>query len=137
MSERIRSQCAVCDLSFEHRAGYLAAFASGEHDSVEISTTFLAEVARECRARGYKRVLIVDDLKQPLSLIDLYTLIRRLPDLGFLGMVMAYVALNPGEQFDYRFAETAGLNAGLLGKMFQDVASAEQWLESAAQTPPS
>ncbi len=116
-------------LTFEQRPGYLVARVSGEENSIAIAVSYFTEIVQECKARQLRRALIIEDLKQKPSVIDIYTIVSRWSELG-RGMVGAFVDVHPEHEQSNIFGEHVAVNRGLLGRVFPDVPSAEAWLQS-------
>lgn len=116
-------------LRFEHRPGYLYACVSGEADSLEISRSYAARVAAECRTHDYRKLLVEEDLKTGMSVMDLYTFASELQDL-LSGIEAAFVDRHPAQHSDNLFGETVAVNRGVCGKVFPNVPDAEAWLLS-------
>ncbi len=120
-------------LAFEQRPGYLVARVSGGVNNIEISVAYFSDIIKECKARQARRVLIIEDIKQKPSIIDIYTIVTRWSEIG-QGMAGAFVDLHPEHRQNNMFGEHVAVNRGLLGKVFFDIPSAEAWLESQDQS---
>ena len=125
-----RTASKLYKLSFEHRPQYLYAFVEGEKDSYEISKQYWQEIAVECNEHGFKKVLIEEDIKENVSMSEMYRLTSELPQLGFLGIRIAFVDRQIEQQLLNQFGETVALNRGILGGIFPNFAAAEKWLLS-------
>jgi hypothetical protein len=117
-------------LTFEYRPQYLYAFVTGENDSYEISRQYWQEVADECQKSGVKKVLIEEDLKENVSMPDMYKFCSEIPQLGFFGIRVAFVDRQPDQQQLNEFGETVATNRGLFSRVFNNFAHAEKWLLS-------
>ncbi len=115
------------ELQFEYRPDFLVARVSGEQDSVAISLAYGSEIVRECQARKYKRVLVVEKLKQSLSITDTYTVASQWSQLA-RGLKSAFVDLEHEHQANNIFGEHVAANRGLIVRLFNDMDAAEQWL---------
>ena len=117
-------------LSFEHRPQYLYAFVEGEKDSYEIGRQYWQEIGDECNKHGFKKVLIEEDIKENASMSEIFRLTSELPQLGFLGIRVAFVDRHENQRQLNQFGETVAINRGMLGGIFPNFAEAEKWLLS-------
>lgn len=109
---------------------YLHVKVRGQNNNATVSS-YLLDVARLCRKHNYSAVLIEEYLSGPsLSMADIFNIIRnRSSDAWFLSHI-AYVDTNTEHDFSQmKFAEMVALNEGVQVKMFQDLSTAQQWLE--------
>jgi len=118
-------------LEFEHRPDYLYAKVTGNEDSLDISLSYWTRVSAERQAHNYTKVLVDEDLKQQVALIDVYELAAVLSDMGFAGSTIAFVDRQMDHMEFNQFAETVAVNRGLKGRVFIDFDEAEKWLLSA------
>ena len=115
-------------LEFEYRPDYLYAYVSGEKDSLEISRSFWREIADECRRINNSKLLIVEDIKEAVSTMDMYQIASEIPLLGLNGIRIAFVDRYIEQQSINEFGEIVATNRGIYGKIFNDVEEAEKWL---------
>ncbi len=116
------------NLRFEHRPEFLLVEVCAPEDSVEVSLSFLREIAEECRRGRHKRLLIIEDVGTNLSVMQMYEVASRGAELGLRGVPIAYVDLKPEHHEANLFGETVAVNRGVSVKFFRDVAEAEEWL---------
>ena len=115
-------------ITFEERLDYLYVYITGERDSYEISRAFWLEVAEVSCQTDYKKVLIEEDIPEAVSIADMYRLASELPQMGFYGVRIAFMD-RYAEQHDLNeFGELVALNRGMMGKIFNDINAAEEWL---------
>jgi hypothetical protein len=115
-------------LTIDQKPSYLHAVVTGENTRENVAG-YLAEVLRECAARGCFRVLIEERLEGPrLKTLDVFEIAAQ-GSRQVLGRLeaMAYVDVN-AEGGLMRFAETVASNRGMPVSVFPTVAEAEQWL---------
>jgi hypothetical protein len=117
-------------LEFERRPGYLYAYVSGEHDSLDISRRFWREIADECKRVKADKLLIVEDIEEVVSTMEMYQIASEIPQLGFTGVRIAFVDRYIEQQPANEFGEIVATNRGVFGKIFNDVREAEAWLLS-------
>lgn len=67
------------------------AYVSGDKDSLEISRQYWREIADECRRIKCGKLLIVEDIKEIVSMTEMYQIASEIPSLGFSGVRMAFV----------------------------------------------
>jgi hypothetical protein len=115
---------------FEDRIEYLYVYVSGEHDSYEISRAYWLEVAEHCRRTGCKRVLIEEDIAEVVSMTDMFRLANDLPQMGFLGVRVAFFDRYAEHNELNEFGELVAVNRGLYGKIFNEIDKAKEWLLS-------
>ena len=120
---------AACTLKFEDREGYLYACLSLAEADLQTVRKLWAGIAAECRARGYKKVLIEQDIQKRLSVMDLFQFASELPAVGS-GLVGAVVDRRPEDHAHLAFGEAVAVNRGAFGRVFKTVQEAEAWLLS-------
>jgi len=118
------------EITFEYRTGYLYVFVAGEQDSYEISKQYWQEIAAECRKSGVKKVLIEEDIKENVSMQDMYEFAAEIPRLGFFGIRVAFVDRQQQHHELNRFGETVATNRGLFSRVFNNFEAGEKWLLS-------
>ena len=118
----------VYDLEFIQKPTHLHFIVRGQN-TIENVKGYLAQVLKECIARGCDRVLIEENLQGPrLGTFDVFEIasegrswtqkaIRRI----------AYVDVNAVDD-QMKFAENVARNRGLPMAVFSSVATAETWL---------
>lgn len=124
---------ATYDLQIEARPTYLFVRVRGQADSVEISLAYWREVAAALRRTGRKRVLVVEELQTAASPVDTFEVASQLAEIGFRGMTVAFVDLEADHLPNNEFGQNVACNRGVHGRLFPQVALAEEWLESLAQ----
>lgn len=118
------------DLTLEYRRQYLYAFVKGEKDSYEISRQYGQEIADECNKSGIKKVLIEEDIKENISMSDMYRFASEIPELGFHGVRIAFFDRQESQHQLNQFGETVATNRGLVSRVFNNFAVAEKCLLS-------
>jgi hypothetical protein len=116
-------------ITFENRPEYLYALVEGERDSYEISRQFWSEIAAECERVRPKRLLVEEDLKQQLpSIADTYQGAAERPDMGLVGIRIAFFDVHPDQHEQNQFGELVARNRGINMKVFVDRDEAVRWL---------
>ena len=124
-------------IAFEHRPQYLYVYVSGKRDSYEISRQYWLEVAEECNKTGYKKVLIDEDIQQSVSMSEVFQLASELPLMGFQGVRVAFYDRYAEHEDLNQFGELVATNRGLFGRVFNDIAIAENWLLDRTDSNPN
>ena len=119
-----------CVIKFEHRSGYLYAYAHAEKDSYEISLDFWTEIVRRCKENGFSKVLAEEDFGTDNSTSDMYELVSQGHQIGLTGLKIAFVDRHLAQMYNNLFGETVAKNRGLIAKVFSNVKEAEEWLLS-------
>jgi hypothetical protein len=118
-------------LTFEQRPTYLHAFVEGEDDSYEISRQYWQEIADECKARKFKKVLIVEDIEGNGTIAEAYQLCSEFAQMGYTEIKVAFVERHAEHNEENLFGELVAVNRGINAKVFNDEADAEKWLMGA------
>lgn len=117
-------------ITFEERPRYLYVYVTGDSDSYEISRRYWLEVSAMSAETGYKRILIEEDILETVSISDMYRLASELPQMGFFGVRLAFVDRYAEHSELNEFGELVAVNRGIMGKIFNDLQAAEEWLLS-------
>ncbi|HLM02940.1 MAG TPA: hypothetical protein VK400_17950 [Pyrinomonadaceae bacterium] len=115
-------------IGFEQRRGYLYAYVAGKHDSLEISLAFWREIAAEAKKSQARKVLIEEDIVEAVSLVEMYQIAAEITQMGFGGVLIAFVDRYLEQKDLNEFGELVATNRGLRAKTFNDVGEAEKWL---------
>jgi hypothetical protein len=118
------------EIFFEYRPQYLYVHVAGEQDSYEISKKYWQEIAEECKKSDCKKVLIEENLRENVSMPDMYQFASEILQLGFFGIRVAFVDLQEEQQQLNKFGETVATNRGLFSRVFSNSQEAENWLLS-------
>lgn len=114
-------------LEFEDRPGYLVARVSGPTDSAAIKLAYFAEVAAEARARGLRKVLVVEALDTTVAFGEVSGIASQLPPV-LKGLIIAFVDLQPEHHEVNRLGEAVAVDGGAVGRVFRTLAEAEKWI---------
>jgi hypothetical protein len=118
------------------KPAYLHAIITGRNTRENVAG-YMEEIHRECRARGFDRVLIEERLEGPrLGTIDVFQIVSEGTEKakGFFKAI-AFVDVNAESKL-MGFAETVAVNRALPITVFPTVADAEKWLLRASAGPP-
>jgi hypothetical protein len=115
-------------VALHQKPAYLHAVVTGRNTR-ENAERYLAEVFRECQARGCSRLLLEERLEGPrLGTLEVFEVVSR--GAGqFVGITtaIAYVDIN-AEGDMMHFAEDVAVNRSIPLRVFASVDEAEQWL---------
>jgi hypothetical protein len=116
------------NLTITQRPSYLHAVVTGAN-SKENVLGYLAEVRRECAARGCSRMLIEERLEGPrLDTMEVFRVVAQGSNRAS-GSFTAIAFVDVNAQGDLMsFAETVAVNRFLPLAVFSSVAEAEKWL---------
>ena len=106
---------------------YLIARVTGTAISVDIKLAYFAEIARECRTRGLRKLMVVESLPGNISFGDMARLAAEVAPL-LKGLICTYVDTVPGRHEVNRLGEDISIDAGAVGRMFRTEAEAEKWI---------
>lgn len=118
-------------LTFEHRPEYLYAYVSGEHDNYAISRAYWQEIADHIKSTEYDSVLVDEDLEEPASVTDVFQLVSEFQQMGFGGIRIAFFDRKIEHHELNSFGELVASNRGMIGRAFNDIKLAEEWLLNA------
>ncbi|MBD3243974.1 MAG: hypothetical protein GF331_25500 [Chitinivibrionales bacterium] len=114
------------DIRIESHDDYLLFVIRGT-DSLVFSLQYLRLVGEECRSRGYRKAMVIEDLDGQLTTMDMYHLGEQVTSL-LEGVQVALVDTHPSHREGNRFGEIVARNRGARIQLFGDVNRARQWL---------
>lgn len=117
-------------LTFNVRPEHLFAHIEGEHDSYEISHAYWQEIAEECERTGLRKVLVVEDIPEEVSVSEAFQIGAELPQMGFAGVQIAFVDKYADQAEINSFSNLVAVNRGLNCIIFSNTSDAESWLRS-------
>lgn len=115
-------------LSFEPCEKYLYARVEGEYDNYKISKAFWTEIITEAKAKGFEKILIEEDLIETVSMEEIFQLVSEFSEMGVNDHIVAFVDNRADHHTINAFAELVAVNAGLHGKLFNNLSDAKEWL---------
>lgn len=115
-------------LVFEDRPGYLYAEVTGPRDSMAIAYAYWERVAAECRRRGARKVMVVENLGDHEGERDMAGMVDALMAMGFREIQVAFVALRIDLITRLEHYEILALERGANGRVFANPTVAERWL---------
>ncbi|MEQ1763285.1 MAG: hypothetical protein ABL984_09090 [Pyrinomonadaceae bacterium] len=115
---------------YEDYPTYLYALVHGDAYGYEVLIAFLKEIADEVHARGFKQVLIEENISSGATKEDAYRVASELPELGYAGIRMAYVDRFMDQEEVNEFGRDVAVHNGIEVRLFDDQAMADRWLNS-------
>jgi beta-glucosidase/6-phospho-beta-glucosidase/beta-galactosidase len=103
---------------------------SGEREGLPDAVKYWKSVIDECNKRGFKKILVEQHFKIPLSMMEAFNLVEELSRMKVAGIKLAFVDRDSTQNDVNIFAETVGLNRGLIGKIFTNTDDAEKYLRA-------
>ncbi len=123
-------------ITFEARTNYLYAYVQGEKYGYEIMMQYLMEILAECNNREFTQVLIVQDISETTSLVNMFRATSELPKMGFFRIRVAFVDRFSDHKDLNNFGKLVAQNRGMMGaKIFDSEAEADKWLSKAWTDP--
>jgi hypothetical protein len=123
-------------LTFEAKPGYLHARVTGEN-TIENVKGYIAEIRRECAARGCAYLLVEERLEGPrFGVTKVYEIVSEGSARARGAFeAIAYVDVNTDGKL-VGFAENVATNRGVPIRIFMTVAEAEEWLRQQVRGEP-
>lgn len=115
-------------LSFEDRGQYLFARISGEKGSLEIATAYWTEIAQQVIKTGKKKVLVIEDIPEVISVAEVHQLVTDLADLPVKDVTIAFVDTYAEHASLNEFGVLVSENRGFTVKACETEEEAETWL---------
>lgn len=116
-------------MTFSSHGDYLRAQVDGQHDTFEISLGYWTMISDECRARGARQLLVVENIAEPgADAVDLPQLVDAIAALGFTHIRVAFVDLIEEHMHAMEYGEILARERNITGRVFGDEASAVRWL---------
>jgi len=115
-------------LEVENRGRSLRAYVKGERATLEIASSYWSEIAQEALGSGLKRVLVIEDVPEALSIAEVHQLVTSLADLPVKDVRVAFVDLFAEHSSLNEFAVLVGENRGFSVRSFDTEEAAEGWL---------
>ena len=114
-------------LKLEDRPEYLYAFVESDSRDYERASQYWREIAERFAATDHLNLLVEKGLSPKTTLTDAFELVSEFPRM-FTNVRLAFVDPDSGNQEVNEFAETVATNRGIVGRVFQNFAEAEDWL---------
>jgi len=114
--------------TFEDRGRYLFALVEGEKGSLDIVSAYWNEIAQKAITSGLKRVLVIEDIPEMISIAEVHQLVTGLSELPVKDIRLAFVDLHAEHASLNDFGILLGENRGFSVKSFDTEESAETWL---------
>ncbi len=115
-------------LEIVDRGRYLFASIKGEKGTLEIAMSYWSEIAKAVLSSGLKRVLVIEDIPEMITIAEVHQLVTSLADLPIKSVRLAFVDLHAEHASLNNFGILVGENRGLAMKAFDTEEAAEEWL---------
>lgn len=115
-------------LTFEDRGRYIFAHIKGERGTLRIATAYWTEIAQQVLKTGLKRVLVIEDIPEMISIAEVHQLVTGLADLPVKDIRVAFVDLYAEHSSLNDFGILVGENRGFTIRSFDTEEAAESWL---------
>lgn len=115
-------------LNVENRGRYLFAHIKGERGTLEIATAYWTDIAQEALKSGLKRVLVIEDIPEMISIAEVHQLVTSLADLPVKDVRIAFVDLYAEHSSLNEFGILVSENRGFTAQSFDTEEAAEAWL---------
>jgi hypothetical protein len=122
-------------LTLKDRRGLLHVLITGEKDSYEATLAAVTEIAALCRKRGLTKVLVEHTVGGRLSTVDVFKIGSQLPGL-YDGIYVGFVIHAAEVPDNPRFIQDVARNRGAMGRLFENIRDAEDWLRSIPEEKP-
>ena len=116
------------ELRFEDRGRYIFAHIKGNRGTLEIATAYWTEIAQEAMRTGLKRLLVIEDIPEMISIAEVHQLVTGLADLPIKDVRIAFVDLYAEHSSLNEFGILVGENRGFTVRSFDTEELAEAWL---------
>ena len=104
------------------------ALVKGEKGSLDIASAYWNEIAQKAITSGLKRVLVIEDIPEMISIAEVHQLVTGLSELPVKDIRLAFVDLHAEHASLNDFGILVGENRGFSVKAFDTEESAATWL---------
>ena len=118
----------IYEVTYKEKPEYLYAFIRSLNEERHEALSVWTSIAKECRNRGYWKLMIEEDIGNQFSTIEMFQFAEKLLGIGFIGIKLAFIDRQEGDHDLNLFGEDVAVNRGLFGKVFKDMGEAEKWL---------
>ena len=115
-------------LTFEDRGRYLFAQIKAERATLDIATSYWTEIAEHLMKVGHKKILVIEDIPEMISIAEVHQLVTGLSDLPVKDVTLAFVDLYAEHSSLNDFGILVGENRGFSMRAFDTEEEAENWL---------
>ncbi len=112
----------------EEYPNYLYALVHGDKYNYEVIADFLTEIANECKARNFEKVLVEENISVTASEADIARAAADLPKFGFNDIQMAYLDRFTEQQEINELGQDIANDHGVNVRLFSGQAAADKWL---------
>jgi hypothetical protein len=115
-------------LTFEDRDSYLFAHVEGERETLSIAHAYWTEIAEKTLSGGHKRLLVVEDIPEAISIAEVHQLVSEFAELPVIDIRLAFIDMHPTQRNLNEFGILVGSNRGMTIEAFEEESEAERWL---------
>ena len=115
-------------LSLEDRGPYLFARIEGERETLDIAKAYWTDIARYVIRSGKKKLLVIQDIPDVVSIAEVHELVTGLSDLPVKDVNIAFVDLHPAHASLNEFGILVSANRGFSVQAFDSDGEAQSWL---------
>lgn len=115
-------------LTMEARDGYLYARLEGA-DSYDASLEYWSLIGKKCQELGLRRVLVHENLTGTIDEVEMYEIVTKYMEAGFLGVEVALYDDNPDDHLINALGQMIATNRGALVMLFPTLQEALAWVE--------
>ena len=115
-------------IDFQDRGRYLFAHIKGDRSSLEIVTSYWSEVAERTISSGSKRLLVIEDIPEMITIAEVHEMVTSLADLPAKDVRVAFVDLYAEHSSLNDFGVLVSENRGFSIRSFETEEAAEEWL---------
>jgi len=128
MPQEYKAQGDDFEIYFTWFGDYLLARVEGLTDSLGTTVAYWSMVAAECRRRGAKRLLVVENLKGEIGEVPAEEIFQKLIVLGFEGIKIAFVDRSETRWSVQEQVSLMAREHGITGRVFTQERDAVTWL---------
>jgi hypothetical protein len=115
-------------LKFEDRGRYLFAHIKAELVTLDIATSYWTEIAEHLMKFGHKKILVIEDVPEMISIAEVHQIVTGLSDLPIKDVTFAFVDLYAEHSSLNDFGILVSENRGISARAFETEEEAENWL---------
>jgi len=113
---------------FEEYPNYLYALVHGDEYGYKVLAGFLREISEECKKRGFRQVVIEENISAIASEEDVVKIASEMPQLGYETLRVAYIDRFLEQKEINEMGQENAHDHGFDLQIFQNQLEAETWL---------
>lgn len=115
-------------LTFEDNGAYLFALVEGDKETFSIAQAYWSEIAEKTLLTGYKKLLVVEDIPEAISIAEVHQLVSEFAELPVNDIRIAFIDKHTEHRSLNEFGVLVGSNRGMTIQSFENEDEAVQWL---------